>query len=127
MKRMILSLLLLLTVACNRDEAAKPMAKPAPATPIGNAERGKALAAQYGCNVCHAVPGIEGPQGSLGPSLAGVASRPTISFGTVQNTPENLAKYIQDPSTMNPRSSMPPIGLTDVDAKDIAAYLLTLK
>ena len=131
MKRMTVALLILLVLAlaqaCNRDEAAKPMAKPAEAVPIGNEERGKALTAQYGCNVCHAVPGTEGPQGALGPSLAGVASRPTLSFGTVQNTPENLVKYIQDPPSMNPQSSMPPIGLTDVDAKDIAAYVLTLK
>ena len=103
------------------------MATPAPAPPIGNADHGKALAAQYGCNVCHTVPGVEGPQGSLGPSLAGVASRPRISLGKVQNTPENLVKYLQDPAAMYPQSSMPPIGLTDADAKDIAAYLLTLK
>jgi cytochrome c len=131
MKRLAFSLLLLLVLAlfqaCNRDEAAKSMAKPAEAVPIGNAERGKALAGQYGCNVCHAVPGVEGPQGSLGPSLAGLGSRPAISFGTVQNTPENLVKFIQEPASLNPQSSMPPIGLTDVDAKDIAAYLLTLK
>ena len=129
MKRIAISLLLVLSVvACNRDEAAKSLA-PAAATPapIGDAERGRALAAQYGCNVCHVVPGVEGPQGSLGPTLAGVASRPTLSFGTVQNTPENLVRYIQNPAAMNPQSSMPPIGLTDVDAKDIAAYLLTLK
>jgi cytochrome c2 len=127
MKRIALSLLLLLSaVACNRDEASKSLA-PAPPPPIGNAERGKALAAQYGCNVCHVVPGVEGPQGSLGPSLAGVASRPTVSFGKVQNTPQNLVRYIQDPAAMNPQSSMPPIGLTDVDAKDIGAYLMTLK
>jgi cytochrome c len=127
MKRLALPLILLmLAAACNRDEASKSLATPQ-AKPIGNAERGKALAGQYGCNVCHAVPGVDGPQGSLGPALAGVASRPTISFGTVQNTPENLAKFIQEPASMNPQSSMPPIGLTEVDAKDIAAYLLTLK
>ncbi|HYI08151.1 MAG TPA: hypothetical protein VEK57_03685 [Thermoanaerobaculia bacterium] len=45
----------------------------------------------------------------------------------MQNTPENVVKYIQDPPAMNPNSSMPPIGLTDFDTKDIAAYLLTLK
>lgn len=127
MKRIALALVLLLLAACNRDEASKSIAKPAPAAPIGNAEHGKALAAQYGCNVCHTIPGVEGPQGSLGPSLAGVASRPAISYGKVQNTPENLVKYIQNPQALNPQSSMPPIGLTDVDAKDIAAYLLTLK
>jgi len=131
MKRIAVSLLLVLslvlsTVACNRDEASKSIT-PAPPPPIGNAEHGKALAAQYGCNVCHVVPGVEGPQGSLGPSLAGVASRPALSFNTVQNTPENLVKYIQNPAALNPQSSMPPIGLTDADAKDIAAYLLTLK
>ena len=127
MKRLALSLLLLLTaVACNRDEASKAIT-PAPAAPIGNAERGRALLAQYGCNVCHIVPGVEGPQGSLGPSLAGVASRPAISFGVVQNTPENLVKYIMEPASLNPQSSMPPVGLTEVDAKDIAAYLITLK
>jgi cytochrome c len=128
MKRLAFALLLLLAVACNRDESAKALAQAeTEAAPIGDAERGKALTAQYGCNVCHVVPGIGGPQGSLGPSLAGLASRPAISFNTVQNTPENLAKYIQNPASLNPQSSMPPIGLTDVEAKDIAAYLLALK
>ena len=126
MKRLAFALVLLAVVACNRDEASKSITPSAPA-PAGNATRGKELAAQYGCNVCHAIPGIDGPEGSLGPSLAGVGSRPALSFNTVQNTPQNLAKFIQDPAALNPQSSMPPIGLTDVDAQDIAAYLLTLK
>lgn len=128
MKRLGFALLLLLfAVACNRDERSKSLGSAEPPPPAGNAERGKALSAQYGCNVCHVVPGVDGPQGSLGPSLAGIASRPAISFNTVRNTPENLAKFIQNPAALNPQSSMPPIGLTDVDAQDITAYLLTLK
>jgi len=130
MKRLAFFLLLLLPLligaACNRDEASKSLASSEPA-PIGNVERGRTLAAQYGCNVCHAMPGVDGPQGSLGPSLAGIASRPTISLGTVQNTTANLVQFIQNPASLNPQSSMPPIGLPDADAKDIAAYLLTLK
>ncbi len=127
MMRIALSLLLLASlVACHRDEAAKSLA-PAAAAPIGNAERGKALTAQYGCNVCHVVPGIGGPQGSLGPSLAGIGGRPAISFGKVQNTPENLALFVRNPAALNPQSSMPPIGLPDADARDVAAYLLTLE
>lgn len=126
MKRLAFFFLLLLATACNRDEASKSLATAEPA-PIGNIERGRTLAAQYGCNVCHAMPGVDGPQGSLGPTLAGIASRPTISFGTVQNTPANLVQFIQNPASLNPQSSMPPIGLPDADAKDIAAYLLTLK
>jgi cytochrome c2 len=82
---------------------------------------------QYGCNVCHAIPGVEGAQGSLGPSLAGVASRPEISFGTVENTPANLAQFIQNPASLNPQSSMPPLALAGNDAQDITAYLMTLR
>lgn len=128
MKRIAVSLLLVLSVvACNRDEAAKSLSTPQPAAPAGDAERGKALTAQYGCNVCHVVPGIGGPQGALGPSLAGVGSRPTISLGTVRNTPENLARYIREPGALNPQSSMPPTSLTEAEANDVAAYLMTLR
>ena len=122
MKRLVV--LLVFALACNRAEQPADSSTP---TPIGNAERGKLLAAQYGCNVCHNVPGVDGPQGSLGPTLAGVASRPTISNGAVQNTPANLVQYIQQPSSVNPASTMPPLGVQGNDAQDIAAYLLTLK
>ena len=126
MNRVSFPLLLLLLAACNRGEPAQPP-QTTQQSAIGNAERGRTLASQYGCNVCHVVPGVEGPQGSLGPSLAGVASRPAISFGAVQNTPANLTQFIQNPASLNPQSSMPPIGLATADARDIAAYLLTLK
>ncbi|HEX8409874.1 MAG TPA: c-type cytochrome [Thermoanaerobaculia bacterium] len=118
-------LILLLCVACNRAETPRQQAaQPAAA---GNTERGRQLAAQYGCNVCHAIPGVDGPQGSLGPSLAGMASRPTISMGVVPNTPDKVAVFIQDPATLNPQSSMPAMGIAPNDAQDIAAFLATLK
>ena len=115
-------LLLILTLACNREQPAAPKAPPA--QPQADARQ---LIAQYGCNVCHVIPGIDGVQGSLGPSLAGVASRPTLSEGAVQNTPANLARFIREPAALNPQTSMPPIGITDAEAETIAAYLLTLK
>lgn len=120
----ILLVCALVPTACSRPESPQPAAPP-PA--IGDAARGKLLAGQYGCNVCHVTPGVEGPQGSLGPSLAGVASRPTISDGVVQNTPENLAKYIENPRSLNPDSTMPALGMAATDARDIAAFLLTMK
>ena len=83
--------------------------------------------AQYACNVCHIVPGTQGPQGRLGPSLAGVASRPAISNGVVRNTPENLRQFIRDPASLNPQSSMPPIQMPDADTQAITAFLLTLR
>ncbi|HYK04920.1 MAG TPA: c-type cytochrome [Thermoanaerobaculia bacterium] len=117
-------LLLLLTVACNREQPAKPQAAAPAASSRADARQ---LIVQYGCNVCHVIPGIEGAQGSLGPSLAGVASRPMLSEGNVQNTPANLAQFIRNPASLNPQSSMPPIGISDAEAQTIAGYLLTLE
>ena len=120
MKRIALSSILLIAVACNRTEARKT------AVP-GNPERGRQLIAQYGCNVCHAVPGVEGPQGALGPALNGIMARPTLSGGTVQNTPENLVKFIQNPAALNPSTSMPGLMMPAPEAQDMAAYLATLE
>ena len=122
-------LLLTLALACNRAEKpATTSAAPPPEAAInGDPVRGAALIPQYACNACHIVPNTTGPQGSLAPSLAGLASRPTISNGAAPNTPSNLRKFIQNPSSVNPQSAMPPIGLPDNDANDITVFLLTLK
>lgn len=118
-----MSFLLTLALACSRAETPAPP----PQAPAGSAQRGPQLIAQYACSVCHVVPGTQGPQGRLGPSLAGVASRPVISNGAVRNTPENLRRFVQNPQSLNPQSSMPPIAMPDADAQDIAAFLLTLR
>lgn len=128
MKRIALLLVVVVLAACNRAEQPAPSTStPAPPPAAGNAERGKALAGQYGCNVCHAIPGVEGPAGSLGPSLAGFATRPTFSYGTARTTSESLTKYIVEPASVNPQTSMPAVGVNVADAQDIAAYLLSLR
>jgi|SRR6185436_1974251 len=111
---------LLIAVACNRTEARKS------AIP-GDPERGRQLIAQYGCNACHTIPGVEGAQGSLGPPLGGILKRPALSRGTVKNTPGNLVKFIQDPAALNPSTSMPSLVMPPGDAQDIAAYLAMLE
>jgi cytochrome c2 len=119
-------LLLILAAACGaRDQA--PAAPPSATSGDPRVEQGRALIRQYGCQACHVVPGVEGMRGAIGPSLAGIASRPSISSGTVQNTPANLARYVQNPTSLDPQSTMPPIAATDAEAEAIAAFLLTLR
>lgn len=130
MKRAAFVVLLSFAIACGNREQQSALPKQSPAKAVAadpRVEQGKTAIAQYGCNVCHVIPGIEGGGGQLGPSLAGIASRPNISQGAVQNTPANLAQFVQDPASLNPQSSMPPIGITDAEADAIAAYLMTLK
>lgn len=122
MKRLLS--ILLLTVACQRAETPPSQQT---SSSGGDADRGRQLIAQYGCNACHTIPGTQGLQGRLGPSLAGLASRPAISNGVVPNTPDNLRRFILGPQSLNPQSSMPPIAIADADAHDIVAFLMTLK
>lgn len=97
----------------------------APSTP---ASEGQSLIAQKGCGACHAVPGVSGANGVIGPSLAGIASRPAIAGGAVPNTgPDDLKRWIMDPPAVRPGTSMPKLGLTDDEATRIVAYLETLK
>ena len=116
---------LVLAAACNRNETSAP----APVTPpaaAGDSSHGKQLIEQYGCTICHIVPGLEGPKGMVGPSLEHVASRQVIAQN-VPNTPQNVTAYIQNPQASNPQNTMPNLGVKPEEARDIAAYLSTLR
>ena len=89
-------------------------------------ERGRKAIEQYACVTCHAIPGIVGPNFPVGPPLAGIGSRVMLG-GVLHNSPENLARWIRTPQAFAPLSAMPNLGLSDADARDIAAFLTTLK
>jgi cytochrome c len=92
----------------------------------GDPARGKAAISRYGCASCHTIAGVRGADGLVGPPLTGVASRVYIA-GVLQNTPENLMQWIQDPPRVDQKTAMPKLGVTEADARDIAGYLYTLK
>jgi cytochrome c1 len=106
--------------------AAKPFGGPTP-NPTVVAE-GQALIQQKGCGGCHAIPGIPGATGIVGPSLPGVASRTAIAGGAVPNNgPDDLKRWILDPPAVKPGTAMPKLGLTDDEATKIVGYLETLR
>lgn len=92
----------------------------------GDPERAPQLIRKHGCQVCHTIPGVQGARGKVGPSLETIASRSYLA-GNVPNTPENLIKWIADPQAIEPNTAMPDTGVTDQEARDIAAYLYTLR
>jgi cytochrome c2 len=101
----------------------------APVVQPGTPEfEGAQLIAQKPCVGCHTIPGIPGATGTVGPNLAGVASRTKIAGGAVNNTgPEDLQKWILNPPALKPGTLMPNVGLTDEEATKIVAYLELLK
>lgn len=54
-------------------------------------------------------------------------SRRTYVAGRLPNTPANLIDWIRDPQAIDPATAMPTIGLDEQQARDIAAYLYTLR
>jgi cytochrome c2 len=91
-----------------------------------SAKRGAQAINQYACVTCHEIPGIVGANAPVGPPLGGVGSRLMLG-GVLPNSPENMVRWLRDPQKFAPLTAMPDLGLTQRDARDIAAYLATLK
>jgi cytochrome c len=67
-----------------------------------------------------------GAEARLGPTLHGIGSRGTLG-GVLRNSPENMALWLRSPRGVAPGTAMPDLGVTPRDARDMAAYLATLK
>ena len=92
----------------------------------GDPERGKGTIKKYGCHACHSIPGVPGADALVGPPLDRIASRVYLA-GRIENTPENMMKWIRTPQDVQPGTAMPNMGVSEEDARDIAAFLYTLR
>jgi cytochrome c oxidase subunit II len=97
------------------------------ADPVSDAAaQGRKAFETQACINCHAVKGTVA-NGRFGPDLTHLMSRETLAAGAAPNTPENLARWIDDPDTFKQGSLMPAMHLTKTQIDEITAYLVTLK
>ena len=96
------------------------------AADAGAVARGAAAAGRLGCGACHVMPGIDWPKGRVGPALDGFGARAMIA-GRLPNEASLLAAYVRDAPSLVPGSAMPAIPMTDAEARDIAAWLQSLR
>lgn len=94
--------------------------------PGGDLQRGQRLVVEYGCHSCHTIPGVREAKATVGPPLNDWADRHYIA-GALSNTPDNLILWLREPQSIEPGTAMPDMGVTDQDARDIAAYLFNLR
>jgi cytochrome c2 len=114
-----------------RDIATYLTARNAPAEPSAQVAavpahiaRGKELLSQRGCVTCHQVTG------------AGLASPPKndpvvrtlglaldLRFARERSDPDMLMRWLLDPAKVKHDAAMPNLGLSDADARDLAAFL----
>ena len=111
--------IVLVTISACSDPSLHPKA-------AGDAERGRALLQQYGCNACHSIPGIRDAIGTIGPPLDRLGRRVYVA-GVLVNSPTELARWIREPDVVKPGTAMPNAHVSDQDARDIVAYLYGLR
>ena len=92
----------------------------------GDPARGPAHMLRYGCQGCHVIPGVPNAYGQVGPPLTGMADRVYVA-GLLPNNPENLAWFLRAPQQVLPGGAMPDMRVSEADARDMTAYLHTLR
>ncbi|WP_165911875.1 MULTISPECIES: c-type cytochrome [unclassified Rhizobium] len=88
----------------------------------GDPSRAPAIFRRYGCGGCHVIPGIPGADGKVGGPLIDLRQRLYIG-GVASNTSENLVQWIVFPQRFSANSGMPATGISEAEARDLAAYL----
>ena len=116
---LLLSLVWLLPACSGKDQQTNNLVG-------GDAKRGMTSIHKYGCGSCHTIPGIRGAQSMVGPDLSGVAGRVYIA-GVLTNSPDHLVDWIRNPQAIDDKTAMPNLSVSARDARDIAAYLYTLR
>jgi cytochrome c2 len=88
----------------------------------GNIENGRHAIETYGCGTCHRIRGVRTARGLVGPPLDQFADRIYVA-GMLPNTTDNLVAWITHPTRISPRTAMPETGISDAEARDVAAFL----
>ena len=94
--------------------------------PGGDPVLGKQALQDYACFSCHSIPGVNKADAHVGPPLDAWAERRYIA-GLLPNEPDNLIAWIINPQQFEPGTVMPSLGVSEEDARDMAAYLYTLE
>jgi cytochrome c2 len=88
----------------------------------GDPARAPDIFRRYGCTGCHTIPGIPGGDGQVGGPLINMRERVYIA-GVANNDAETLVHWIVSPSAFDPKTAMPDTGISEAEARDLAAYL----
>jgi cytochrome c2 len=116
-----LGIMLIVLVGC--DLQAKQDFQPVAG---GDARRGRQLVQDFGCIGCHTIPGINNAHANVGPPLTAFGDRVYIA-GMLHNDSENLIRWLRDPQSVVPGNAMPNMGISEPQARDMAAFLYTLR
>jgi cytochrome c oxidase subunit 2 len=110
------------------DAWVEGLREPAP-EPAGDSEAAEGLDtfSTAGCIACHTITGVPGAEAEVGPNLTHFGSRSILAGGILENTPQNLARWLDRPGDVKPGARMRDYGLTEEQIEDLVAYLESLE
>jgi cytochrome c len=91
----------------------------------GDPVRGRELLNRYQCGSCHVVPGAVSTGTPWAPPLDAWGGRSTLA-GVLPNDAPTLVRWLQDPQALVPDTRMPRLGVSEADARDLAAALMAM-
>lgn len=104
----------------------KAQLQPSAAPGAPEAQQGEQLFMQMSCVNCHAINGTAAHAG-VGPDLTHLAGRSQIGAGILENTPDNLRRWLRNPQEVKPGVEMPNFQFSEQQVNALAAYLETLR
>lgn len=97
-----------------------------PTSTSGLPAQGAQLFQASTCVNCHTIAGTPA-EGEAGPDLTHIGGRETLGAGVLDNTPDNLAKWLTNPQAVKPGIYMPNMNLSKSEVDALVAYLESLK
>lgn len=107
-----------------RDQRAERLVQTATG---GASDRAIPLILANGCAACHTIPGVPRAQGQVGPRLDATLSSRVYLAGVLPNDRQTMIRWLRASREMVPHTAMPSTGISEQDARDIAAYLYALR
>ncbi|WP_373331281.1 cytochrome c oxidase subunit II [Salmonirosea aquatica] len=86
------------------------------------AAAGETLFQQKTCANCHAIAGTKA-NARIGPDLTHLGSRNTLLTGMLENTPENLTRWLDNPQQIKSGAHMPNFIFTKAEVEALVEYL----
>lgn len=116
-------------VAAYLTKGAKPSADPVSGDPAA----GRTVIESKACGTCHVFTGV--PELPVKPVLStpwqkgndAIELAPDLRYTRDRIGFSKLTRWLLDPAQVKPGTPMPKLGLTETEAKDAAAYLLSVK
>ena len=90
------------------------------------ARAGQSVFMSHACVGCHTVRGTPA-MAPFGPDLTHFGSRLTIGSGVLDNTPANLARWLDSTQHVKPGNLMPEVVLSPAQIRQLVAYLGALR